>query len=152
MRKCSKKLFAALILCSGLLSAVPAYGAQRSVSIEDEADGYVYAGPGAVQKEEADTDSGMSLGTFTITGYCACPACSGGSALTYAGTVPQPERTIAADLSVLPLGSQVLINGSVYTVEDKGSSVNGNTIDIFYASHEEALAAGTFSAEVFRWD
>lgn len=153
MGKCSKKLLAALVLCSGLLSAVPAYGAQHSVSFEDE-EGYVNSGPGAVMGNEAetDTDSGMSLGTFTITGYCACPACSGDSALTYAGTVPQPEHTIAADLSLLPLGSQVLIGGSVYTVEDKGSSVSGNKIDIFYASHEEALAAGTFSAEVFRWD
>lgn len=154
MQKFSKKLLVALALCTSLLSAMPAYGAQHSVSMEDHSDGYVNAGPGVVQAEEAeaDTDSGMSLGTFTITGYCPCPACSGSSALTYAGTVPRPEHTIAADLSLLPLGTQVLIDGTVYTVEDKGSSVNGNKIDIFYASHEEALAAGTYSAEVFSWD
>ena len=34
-------------------------------------------------------------------------------------------------------------------MEDKGSSVNGNILDIFYGSHEEALAKGTYTAEVF---
>ena len=42
-----------------------------------------------------------------------------------------------------------MINGLVYTVEDEGSSVRGNVLDIYYDSHEEALANGVFEAEVF---
>ena len=114
-------------------------------------DGYVNAGPGAV-KREADTDSGRSLGTFTITGYCGCEVCSGGHNLTYSGTVPQPNHTISADLNVFPLGTKLMINGTVYTVEDMGSAVTGNKLDIFYASHDESLAAGTYTAEVFSAD
>ena len=92
---------------------------------------------------------GTSLGYFTITGYCSCAICSGGWGLTYSGTVPRANHTISADLNVLPLGTKVMINGIVYTVEDKGSSVNGSHIDIYCATHAEAEALGTTSAEVF---
>lgn len=108
-------------------------------------------GPG-VQKEEkkeAPAPKETSLGRFTITGYCGCELCSGGHNLTYSGTVPTPNHTISADLNYFPLGTKLKIDGTVYTVEDKGSSVNGNILDIFYGSHQEALAKGTYTAEVF---
>ena len=62
-----------------------------------------------------------ALGIFTTTGYCNCEKCSGGNRLTYSGAVPQSNHTIAADLSVLPLGSKVRIGSIIYTVEDIGS-------------------------------
>ena len=122
-------------------------GGQAAFSFKDDSE-YVNAGPGA-KKEEADTSSGKSLGMFTITGYCNCSVCSGGHNKTFSGTVPQPDHTISADLNVFPLGTKLLIDGITYTVEDKGSSVTGNKLDIFYGSHEEALAVGTYTAEVF---
>lgn len=123
---------------------------QAAFSRTDESE-YVNAGPGA-KKEEVDTSSGESLGMFTITGYCNCSICSGGHNKTFSGTVPQPNHTISADLNVFPLGTRLLINGITYTVEDKGSSVTGNKLDIFYGSHEEALGMGTYTAEVFSAD
>ena len=42
-----------------------------------------------------------------------------------------------------------MIDGIVYTVEDKGSGVNGNKADIFFSTHEEALAYGRKTREVF---
>lgn len=110
---------------------------------------YVDAGPGARKKEEPPVSTETSLGRFTITGYCGCDKCSGGHGLTYSGTVPTPNHTISADLDQFPLGTRLKIDGTVYTVEDKGSSVKGNILDIFYGSHEEALAKGTYTAEVF---
>ncbi len=91
----------------------------------------------------------QSLGIFSISGYCACELCGSGLGITYSGVVPQANHTISADLSLLPLGSKVRIGGIIYTVEDKGSSIMGNMIDIFYASHEEAMAHGRTEAEVF---
>lgn len=143
-----KKILAGLILCSCLLASLPVYAAEPDQSDHE----YVNAGPGVVQAEGEDTTSGMCLGTFTITGYCNCESCSGGHNLTYSGTVPKANHTISADLNLFPIGTKLLIDGVVYTVEDMGSSVNGNKIDIYYATHEEALAAGTYSAQVFRWD
>ncbi len=122
---------------------------RRAVVVNEEE--YIAQGPGAQkeEKEEAPAPSETSLGRFTITGYCGCEQCSGGHNLTFSGTVPTPNHTISADLDYFPLGTRLEIDGIVYTVEDKGSSVNGNILDIFYGSHEEALAKGTYTAEVF---
>lgn len=92
---------------------------------------------------------GVSLGMFTTTGYCNCEKCSGGHNLTYSGTVPQAAHTISADLSIYPIGTKLMIDDVIYTVEDMGSSVNGNWIDIYYSSHDEAVAHGMNTQEVF---
>ena len=90
-------------------------------------------------------------GMFTITGYCSCDICcpSSVSNLTYSGTEPQPEHTVSADINIFPIGARLMINDIIYTVEDIGSNVIENKIDIFYATHEEALAHGTTTEEVF---
>ena len=36
------------------------------------------------------------------------------------------------------LWTRLMINGTIYTAEDCGGGVNGNHIDIFYSTHEEA--------------
>lgn len=120
--------------------------AKVSQSSEDE---YVDAGPGAGKKEDPPKQEEISMGRFSITGYCNCENGSGGHGLTYSGTTPTPNHTVSADLDVFPLGTKLKIDGIIYTVEDKGSSVNGNILDIFYGSHAEALAKGTYTAEVF---
>lgn len=119
-------------------------------------DGYVDAGPGAKKKEdkkedkkEAPKPKETSLGQFTITGYCGCDHCSGTHNLTYSGVVPTANHTISADLNLFPLGTKLKIDGITYTVEDKGSAVKGKTLDIYYDTHEEALARGRYTTEVF---
>lgn len=99
----------------------------------------------------AATQAGECLGTFTITAYCGCPSCSNGSNRTASGTVPTQGRTIAADTSILPYGTQVVIGGAVYTVEDCGSGVRGNHIDIFFATHDQAVAFGRRTMQVFKY-
>lgn len=92
---------------------------------------------------------GASLGMFTTTGYCNCSRCSGGFNLTYSGTVPKANHTLSADLDLFPIGTKLMINGIVYTVEDMGGSVDGHKVDIYYDTHEEAVAHGTKQEEVF---
>lgn len=104
-------------------------------------------GPGASSYVTGEPD--QYLGSFHATAYCNCERCSGGHALTYSGTVPKPNHTIAADLIKYPIGTKLLINGIVYTVEDKGSNVIDDRIDIFFATHEEALAFGTKNVDVY---
>lgn len=94
-------------------------------------------------------ERGQSLGNFTITGYCNCSICSGGHSLTYAGTVPKANHTISADLNLFPLGTRLIINGVVYTVEDMGSGVDGRWLDIYYDNHDQAVIHGMTTAEVF---
>ena len=105
---------------------------------------------GATTKPVTATESGECIGTFTITAYCGCKKCSGGKT-TASGTTPTEGRTIAADTSILPYGTQVVIDGIVYTVEDCGSGVRGNHIDIFFATHEKAKAFGTKTVKVYKY-
>ncbi len=100
----------------------------------------------AVTEESKKYQKGDSLGEFKITGYY-------GDGNTHSGVKPQANHTIAADLSILPLGTKVMINNTVYTVEDKGSAVRGKMIDIFYDTREEAIGVTYYGArtmEVFK--
>lgn len=95
----------------------------------------------------------ISLGQFKITAYCAenyPHICNNGdSTYTATGTTPTPGRTIAVDPSVIPYGSQVIINGHTYIAEDCGGSIKGNRIDMLFATHQEALNFGIQYAEVY---
>lgn len=86
------------------------------------------------------------LGTWTATAYCNCSACCGqwAGGCTASGTWPTSGRTVAADL---PFGTQLEIDGRVYTVEDRG--VSGEWVDIYMDSHAEACAFGMRSVEVY---
>lgn len=90
------------------------------------------------------------LGEFTATAYCPCPICCGeySSGYTASGTLATEGRTIACNS--LPFGTQVMIDGNTYVVEDTGWSPYGeNWLDIFFASHEAALAYGMRTVDVY---
>lgn len=91
-----------------------------------------------------------SLGVFKTTGYCPCYSCSEGwGRRTSTGAIASANHTIAVDPRVIPYGTKVMINGVIYTAEDKGGGVKGNHIDIFYNTHGETRIQGTQYAEVF---
>ena len=95
----------------------------------------------------------ISLGKYTISHYCRenyPHICNNGDA-TYTATmtVPTPGRTIAVDPSVIPYGTEVIINGNTYIAEDCGGAIKGNRIDVLCDTHEEALQKGMQTAEVF---
>ena len=92
----------------------------------------------------------ISLGEFAITHYCACSRCCGKSdGVTATGTQATAGRTIAVDPKVIPLGTEVIIDGQSYIAEDTGEAIKGNKIDIFCESHEEAINRGRITREVF---
>lgn len=91
--------------------------------------------------------------TLTATAYCPCVKCCGKSdGITATGTKATAGRTIAADPSVFPYGTKMIIYGQEYTVEDCGGAIKGNRIDIYFATHQEALNFGcrTLTAKVLR--
>lgn len=89
------------------------------------------------------------LGDWTITGYCAGSCCCGeyASGYTASGTLATAGRTIACNS--LPFGTKLMIDGVVYTVEDTGYSPYEPWADIFFDTHEEALAWGVQTKEVY---
>ena len=83
------------------------------------------------------------LGEFRLTAYCACRKCCGkdpgdfGYGVTASGAVVEAGRTIAVDSSVIPLGSEIVINGHTYVA------------DIYFDTHQEALNFGVQYADVY---
>ena len=105
------------------------------------------------EEPQKETPKYKSLGMFTATAYCnenRPHICNNGNPTTTAtGTTPTPGRTIAVDPKVIPLGSEVVINGHTYIAEDTGGEIKGKKIDILLSSHEEALKFGRQQVEVF---
>ena len=104
----------------------------------------------------------VSLGEFRITAYCPCEICCGNWAknrpvdedgsvqvFTASGDLAVEGVTIAADTSILPFGTEVIIDGNKYIVQDRGGAIKGNRIDIYFESHQEALNFGVQYKEVF---
>ena len=101
--------------------------------------------------DEDDGDSGSSsgeyLGNFTLTAYCWCAKCNGSAGQpTASGTTPRSGHTVA--MGGVDFGTKLLINGTVYTVEDRGTPYGH--VDIFMDSHEAALDFGLQYADVYR--
>lgn len=95
----------------------------------------------------SDSGQGTYLGNFMLTAYCNCAQCCGtaGNA-TASGTMPTAGNTVA--MAGVPFGTQLLINGNVYTVEDLGTPYGH--VDIFFDSHEAALSFGLQYADVYQ--
>ncbi|MEF2877116.1 MAG: NlpC/P60 family protein [Blautia sp.] len=111
---------------------------------------YVY-GSGDIGDVNAQPEMyGENLGTFKLTYYCACELCCDvETGITATGTPVIEGQTIAVDPSVIPYGTQVIINGHIFTAEDCGGAIKGNRIDIYVNSHEKANALGVANAEVY---
>lgn len=109
------------------------------------------------QVPETVIHTGNNLGQFKITAYCPCKICCGNYSTevtgkpntTASGTIPTANNTIAADINIIPFGSKVKINDTIYTVEDTGSAVKGKVIDIYFDNHEQAKNFGKQYLDVY---
>lgn len=116
---------------------------ESSESTEDSSD----ASEDQSSSESTNSGQGKYLGNFTLTAYCNCAQCCGTAGnLTASGTVPTAGRTVA--MAGVPFGTKLLINGTVYTVEDLGTPYGH--VDIYCGSHSEALSFGLQSADVYQ--
>lgn len=93
------------------------------------------------------TGSALSTLEVDVTHYCACSKCCGSYADGYTASGKKAARGMVAMSSHYPFGTQIMINGTMYTVEDRGGSGIENNIhrvDIFVPDHNEALRLGRF--------
>lgn len=88
------------------------------------------------------------LGDFEITFYCPCSKCCGKTdGITASGEIAVEGLTIAADLSVIPMGSWVEIEGvGRRKVMDVGGGIKQKHIDVYVNSHKYALELGRITA------
>lgn len=92
------------------------------------------------------------IGDFKITYYCNCKKCCGRWAhmgITASGAPLQEGVSIATDSSI-PFGTKLMINGHVYVVQDRGSGVNGNHVDVYCSNHQEAKRHGCQKLPVYK--
>ena len=99
---------------------------------------------------EASEPETISLGEYKLTAYCACKKCCGKTdGITASGVKATEGITIAADTTVLPFGTEVIIDGHTYIVQDRGGAIKGNRIDVYFDDHSEALDFGVQYKEIY---
>lgn len=102
----------------------------------------------AVEHRTASSSQvGELLGNFKLTSYCNCELCCGqwAGGPTASGTEPTQGRTVA--VGDIPFGTKLVINGQIYTVEDRGTPYGH--IDIYRNSHDECNQFGVQYADVY---
>lgn len=110
--------------------------------------------------EDALLASATRIDNVTVTHYCICQKCCGKSpdhpayGITASGRYATPYVSVAVDPSVIPLGSDVLVDygdGVIeyYRADDTGSGVGGKHIDLCVSDHQEARNLGVRTATVY---
>lgn len=87
-------------------------------------------------------------GNCRITHYDAGACCCGewATGCTASGVLATTHHTVATG-DDLPFGTELLINGEVYVVEDRG--VDPYCVDIFVEDHLQALELGMYYTDVY---
>ena len=102
------------------------------------------------------------IGEFELTAYCPCETCCGVWAInrpsdangdpiiyTASGEIAQPNFTVAVDPNVIPLGTEICIEGlGVFKAQDTGA-FTGNVVDIYFEDHQAAREFGRQTAKVW---
>lgn len=93
----------------------------------------------------AQTDLTLTYaGAFSCTAYCAeeyAHICGEGQGITSSGAKVQPGVTVAADTSIFPYGTVILIEGvGMRVVQDTGSLIKENALDVAVGTHAEAIS------------
>ena len=149
MRKVNKKRCAALLVLTAMAATAGFAAGKAMASDEHIADAAKAVKP---YTEVVTLSNKESLGEFVITAYCPCQKCCGEYAdgYTASGTVATEGRTCAVDPEIIPLGTEVEIDGVKYVAEDVGGAIKGNRIDICFNDHRSALQYGVKCREVFK--
>lgn len=90
-----------------------------------------------------DDEKGTYLGSYLLTAYCPCEICCGQwsntvNPVTASGNPAVEGVTIAAPPE-FAFGTELVINGHTYVVQDRGGAIQGNHLDVYFSSHDRAL-------------
>ena len=149
MRKVNKKRCLA-IGCIAITAAAAGFAAGKAMASDEHiADATKMVKP---YVETVTLSTKESLGEFVITAYCPCEKCCGEYAdgITATGTVATEGRTCAVDPEIIPLGTEIEIDGVKYIAEDVGGAIKGKRIDICFNDHRSAVMYGVKTKEVFK--
>jgi 3D (Asp-Asp-Asp) domain-containing protein len=92
-------------------------------------------------------------GIYRVTAYCPCSKCCGkwSDGMTASGA-PVKGKLIAAPKDI-PFGTWLNVPGYGWAeVKDRGGSIKGKRLDVFFESHQEAMNWGVQYLEIRLWD
>ena len=80
-----------------------------------------------------------------VTAYCGCEKCCGEYAdgITASGYEIRLGDKLVAAPSTFEFGTEMYIPGyGISSVKDRGGAIQGNRLDVYFSTHEEALQWG----------
>lgn len=105
--------------------------------------------------EAALLENAVKLENVTVSHYCTCVMCCGkDNGITASGRIATPGVSVAVDPSVIPLGSDVLVDygdGEIHYMraDDVGGAIKGAHIDVCVKDHQTAISEGVKTATVY---
>jgi 3D (Asp-Asp-Asp) domain-containing protein len=105
-----------------------------------------------VSQEPVSVESQEETKEITVTATAYTASCEGCSGITATGVniKDNPDKkVISVDPSVIPLGTEVYVEGYGYAVAaDTGGAIKGNKIDVFIPDKQDAINWGKKQVEV----
>ena len=105
-------------------------------------------------QEQANGNEKWVTVRMRVTAYCPCEKCCGkhSDGITASGhRIKAGDAFVAADRRY-KMGTEMIIpgydGGNVVKVLDRGGAIKGNRLDVFFATHQEALNWGVQYLEV----
>ena len=101
--------------------------------------------PRAVYRMAGEGPAHTQTFIANVSAYCPCELCCGvyADGVTASGHVIQPGDKFVAAPKHIPFGTVLIIPGyGEVEVLDRGGAIKGNKLDIFFATHKEALQWG----------
>ena len=138
------------IVCVGLVTLSIIQNIQYNKMLKQQTEKYTELM--IEQQPDIQDFPNRKLGRFTLSWYSPkeLGKTSPSQLKTSTGTIPKEGRTIAVDPKVIPYGSIVYIQDyGYYIAEDCGGDIKSNRIDVFTASHENAIQQGKKVANVW---
>jgi 3D (Asp-Asp-Asp) domain-containing protein len=138
------------IVCAGLVALSIVQNIQYNKMLKQQTEKYTELM--IEQQPDIQDFPNRKLGRFTLSWYSPkeLGKTSPSQLRTSTGTTPKEGRTIAVDPKLIPYGSIVYIQDYGYFIaEDCGGDIKSNRIDIFTASHENAIQQGKKVAQVW---
>jgi 3D (Asp-Asp-Asp) domain-containing protein len=103
---------------------------------------------------KSEPSDGWRIVRMRVTGYCPCSKCCGeySDGITASGHEIQPGDTFVAADKRYSFGTEMVIegynNGKPVKVLDRGGAIQGNKLDAFFHTHQEALEWGVRNIDV----
>lgn len=121
-----------------LYSATPVYTSFPKYRVEEPPTPTKKPVKKVIKKVAVKASRGSQVRYYTVTAYCNCTTCTPGTGITASGKTAKVGMCAAN----LPFGTEIIIKGKKYVVEDRLSERYKNRIDLYINSHNSALEWG----------